>query len=112
MTLYLGSAQTRPRGGQGKVQQHLSSQDRIVREPCVKGLSGHKSGEVPPHLFHGSLDTRLRSWLYGGIFLQLGDGLMTRADQKAQSVWHAVGAPECSRFAWGYTAVVPDGVPT
>jgi len=93
------------------VQQHLSSQDRIIREPCVKGLSRHKSGEVPPHLFHGSLDTRLRSWLYGGIFLQLWDGLMTRADQKALSVWHAVGAPECSRFAGGSTAVVPVGLP-
>ena len=87
--------------GQGKVQQHLSSQDRIIREPCVKGLSRHKSGEVPPHLFHGSLDTRLRSWLYGGIFLQLWDGLMTRADQKALSVWHAV----CTRvfpLCWGF----------
>ena len=28
---------------------------------AVKGLSRHKSGEVPPHLFHGSLDIRPRS---------------------------------------------------
>ena len=95
MSLFQGSAHTPPPRGQGKVQQPQSSHD----------------GEVPPLLCHGSLDTRLRSWLYGGIFLQLWDGLMTRADQKALSVWHAVGAPECSRFAGGSTAVVPVGLP-
>ena len=33
----------------------------MFRGPYVKGLSRHKSGEVPPHLFHGSLDIMPRS---------------------------------------------------
>ena len=44
-----------------RVQQPLFPGNRMFRGPYVKGLSRHKSGEVPPHLFHGSLDIMPRS---------------------------------------------------
>ena len=41
LTLFPGSARTRPRRRQGKAQRHLSHDRRMIREPYVKGLSRH-----------------------------------------------------------------------
>ena len=53
-----------------RVQQPLFPGNRMFRGPYVKGLSRHKSGEVQPHLFHGSLDIRPRSGHAAVCFLR------------------------------------------